>query len=65
MQNYEIKNKIAKGSQGIVYLVLNKIDKKEYAMKKILCNGLEGIYKFNKKNIFYIIKIIILIYNNI
>lgn len=38
MENYKLRQRLGKGAQGSVFLVENKIDKKEYVLKKIECD---------------------------
>ncbi|XP_046845438.1 serine/threonine kinase-like domain-containing protein STKLD1 [Xenia sp. Carnegie-2017] len=38
MDNYKLKQRLGKGAQGSVYLVENKVDGKEYVLKKVECN---------------------------
>ena len=49
VEDYIIYRKIGEGSYGIIYSVINKKDKKQYALKKIISNKLKQIGEFIKE----------------
>lgn len=38
MENYKLKQRLGKGAQGSVFLVENKVDGRQYVLKKVECN---------------------------
>ena len=49
IEDYTITKKIGEGSYGIIFQVIRKKDKKEFALKKIISNKLQKIAEFIKE----------------
>ena len=49
VEDYILYQKIGEGSYGIIFSVINKKDKKQYALKKIISNKLKQIGEFTKE----------------
>ena len=49
MEDYIIKNPIGEGSYGKIYLIENELTHEQYALKKIICNGLKEVKQFQKE----------------
>ena len=49
VEDYILYRKIGEGSYGIIFSVINKKDKKQYALKKIISNKLKQIGEFTKE----------------
>jgi hypothetical protein len=49
IDDYSFNRKLGEGSYGIIYSVISNIDKKRYAMKKIIARGLNEIEDFTKE----------------
>ena len=47
--NIEYLNPIGQGSYGVIYLVEEKSSKKQYALKRVLCQDIEQILKHKKE----------------
>ena len=49
VEDYILYKKIGEGSYGVIFSVINKKDKKQYALKKIISNKLKQIGEFTKE----------------
>ena len=49
VEDYILYKKIGEGSYGVIFSVINKNDKKQYALKKIISNKLKQIGEFTKE----------------
>ena len=49
IDDYSFNRKLGEGSYGLIYSVISNVDKKRYAMKKIIARGLNEIEDFTKE----------------